>query len=142
MQSGVSARCTQDKGLGNLVGTWQDRIAGKPVNYYCYTDVVGRHLQQATNANEAYVQVQIAILTSGSMATSLQLQLMADVAGPLLNALQLNGLAVTSITLDSLDVQEVRVCLFACIVSCSCAHSHCNGLTNHCSYSAALYCRA
>ncbi len=92
-------------------------------------DVVGRHLQQATNANGAYVQVQIAILTSGNMATSLQLQLMADVAGPLLNALQVNGLAVTSITLDSLDVQEVCVwlCLFACIVNCSCAYSHCNG---------------
>ncbi|DBA74000.1 hypothetical protein WJX77_000667 [Trebouxia sp. C0004] len=67
---------------------------------------LGRQLQQAATANGAYVQVQIAILTSGNMATGLQLQLIADVAGPLLNALQSSGLAVTSITLDILDVQE------------------------------------
>ena len=54
------------------------------------------------------------------MATSLQLQLIADVAGPLLNALQSSGLAVTSISLDSLDVQEVCVSVSACIVSCAC----------------------
>ncbi len=87
-------------------------------------DVVGRHLQQATNANGAYVQVQIAILTSGNMATSLQLQLMADVAGPLLNAFQVNGLAVTSITLDSLDVQEVCVCGCVCLLALSTALVH------------------
>ena len=109
-------------------------------------DVVGRHLQQATNANGAYVQVQIAILTSGNMATSLQLQLMADVAGPLLNAFQVNGLAVTSITLDSLDVQEVCVCVAVSVcLLCQlllCMQSLQWRLANHCSYSAALYCRA
>ncbi len=64
------------------------------------------------------------------MATSLQLQLMADVGGSLLNALQVNGLAVTSITLDSLDVQEVCVCVCVCLLAlstCSFAYSHCNG---------------
>ena len=56
------------------------------------------------------------------MATSLQLQLMADVAGPLLNALQFNGLAVTSISLDSLDVQEVCACV--CVLALSTALVH------------------
>lgn len=54
------------------------------------------------------MQVQIAILTSGNMAPSLQLQLIASVAGPLLTALQQSGLAVTSISLDSLNIEEVR----------------------------------
>ncbi len=108
--------------------------------------VAGRQLQQAAIANGAYVQVQIAILTSGNMATSLQLQLMADVAGPLLNALQSSGLAVTSITLDSLDVQEVCVVPFACIVSCTCVPQRMSFAVESCgkccSYPAALCCRA
>ena len=70
--------------------------------------VSGRQLQQTSDVTGAYVQVQIAILTSGNMAPSLQLQLIASVAGPLLTALQQSGLAVTSISLDSLNVEEVR----------------------------------
>lgn len=104
--------------------------------------VAGRQLQQAAIANGAYVQVQIAILTSGNMATSLQLQLMADVAGPLLNALQLYGLAVTSITLDSLDVQEVRVCLFACIASLLLCTQSLQWTRQPLFLLSALYCRA
>lgn len=72
------------------------------------TYALGRQLQQTSGVTGAYVQVQIAILTSGNMAPSLQLQLIASVAGPLLTALQQSGLAVTSISLDSLNVEEVR----------------------------------
>ena len=72
------------------------------------TCALGRQLQQTSDVTGAYVQVQIAILTSGNMASGLQLQLIASVAGPLLAALQQSGLPVTSISLDSLNVEEVR----------------------------------
>ena len=69
----------------------------------------GRQLLQNSNIPGAYVQAQIAILTSGNMATSLQVQLKAAVVSPqsLLLNLQQNGLAVTEIALQSLDVEQV-----------------------------------
>ena len=57
----------------------------------------------------AYVEAQIAVLTSGNMATSLQMQLNETILSPqgLLTTLQQNGLAVTNIFLRSLDVEQV-----------------------------------
>lgn len=57
----------------------------------------------------AYVEAQIAVLTSGNMATSLQMQLNETILSPqgLLTTLQQNGLAVTNIILRSLDVEQV-----------------------------------
>ena len=71
---------------------------------------VGRHLQ-TTSPPGAYVQAQIAILTSGNMATSLQVQLNATIVDPhgLLLTLQQHGLAVTGVTLQSLDVEQVSI---------------------------------
>lgn len=67
----------------------------------------GRQLQQ--DVPGAYVEAQIAVLTSGNMATSLQMQLNETIVSPqgLLTTLQQNGLAVTSIFLRSLDVEQV-----------------------------------
>ena len=67
----------------------------------------GRQLQQ--DAPGPYVEAQIAVLTSGNMATSLQMQLQETIVSPqgLLAALQQNGLAVTNIFLRSLDVEQV-----------------------------------
>ena len=62
---------------------------------------------QAADAASTYVQAQLAILTSGNMATALQYQLMAIVTGPLLNALQQAGLPATKVELDSLDIEQV-----------------------------------
>lgn len=58
---------------------------------------------------DAYVDVQIAVLTSGNMAMSLQVQLNDTILRPegLLLSLQQNGLDVSSIALQSLDVEQV-----------------------------------
>ena len=74
----------------------------------------GRQLLQNSNVPGAYVQAQIAILTSGNMATSLQVQLKAAVVNPqsLLLNLQQHGLAVTEIALQSLDVEQVSTAAY------------------------------
>lgn len=73
----------------------------------CLHAHAGRRLQQ--DAADAYVEAQIAVVTSGNMASSLQMQLNQTILEPqrLLTALQQTGLAVTNITLRSLDVEEV-----------------------------------
>ena len=74
-----------------------------------FLHIAGRNLQQESDVLGSYVEAQIAILTSGNMATSLQVQLMATVTSPqgLSMTLQQNGLAVTSVALQSLDVEQV-----------------------------------
>ena len=66
-----------------------------------------RQLQQ--DVPGAYVEAQIAVLTSGNMAISLQMQLNETILNPqgLLTTLQQNGLAVTNISLQSLYLEQV-----------------------------------
>lgn len=79
----------------------------------------GRRLQQ--NMPGAYVEAQIAVLTSGNMATSLQMQLNETILSPqgLLTTLQQNGLGVTSIFLQSLYVEQVGELIIVLDTICS-----------------------
>lgn len=85
----------------------------------CLPAHAGRRLRQ--DAADAYVEAQIAIVTSGNMATSLQMQLNQTILEPqrLLTALQQTGLAVTDITLQSLDVEEVGLKVMVLGGACS-----------------------
>ena len=69
----------------------------------------------------AYVEAQIAVLTSGNMATSLQMQLNETILSPqgLLTTLQQNGLGVTSIFLQSLYVEQVSKLIIVLDTVCS-----------------------
>lgn len=71
--------------------------------------LAGRKLHQAPLG--PCVEAQIAVLTSGNMAMSLQVQLIATILRPeeLLSSLQQNGLNVSNIILQSLDVEQVDV---------------------------------
>ena len=71
----------------------------------------GRRLKQNSSpaVQSPYVQAQIAMLTTGAAAVSLQQLLVAFVNTTLLSTLQNAGIAVHSIAFSSLDVQQVRL---------------------------------
>lgn len=66
-----------------------------------------RSLQQSSDNSSAYVKIQMAFLTTGAVAASLQQQLLSSLSGALITAIQQAGVAVSSIVFSSLDVQQV-----------------------------------
>ena len=66
-----------------------------------------RHLQQSADDSNSYVKVQLAFITTGAAAASLQQQLLSSLPGGLISGLQQAGLTASSVVFSSLDVQQV-----------------------------------
>ena len=75
---------------------------------------------QSTDDQSPYVTAQIALLTTGAAAVGLQQLLLAYIDSLLVSTLQQAGIAVSSITFRSLDVQQGS-CPTACM-GCAAVH--------------------
>lgn len=85
-----------------------------------------RLLQQSADDSNSYVKVQLAFITTGPAAASLQQQLLSSLSGGLISGLQQAGLKASSVVFNSLDVQQVtrRLALIQYLVNRAMHPSH------------------